>query len=108
MTPSNSRRIFLMQMAATGPALALASRAQAQAAAPKVDEKDPQAMALGYVADTTKANQAKFPKHANDQHCGGCQLFQGKPADAFAMCPIFAGRQVAGKGWCSSYIKKTA
>ena len=59
-----NRRIFLMQLAAGSTVLA-ASQAQAQAA--RVDEKDPQAVALGYVADTTKADTKKFPKHTNDQ-----------------------------------------
>jgi hypothetical protein len=100
-----NRRIFLMQIAAGTGTLAAAA-AHAQTTAPKVDEKDPQAAALGYVQDTKKANQAKYPKHTQDQMCGGCQLFQGKPTDAFALCPIFAGRQVSSHGWCSSYVKK--
>jgi hypothetical protein len=33
-------------------------------------------------------------------------LYQGKPADAWGDCPIFPGKQVAGKGWCSAYVKK--
>ena len=32
--------------------------------------------------------------------------YQGKPADAWGGCPIFPGKQVAGKGWCSAYVKK--
>jgi hypothetical protein len=100
-----SRRIFLMQVAATTGTLATL-QAQAQTPAPKVDEKDPQAVALGYVSDTTKANQTKYPKHTKDQACGACQLFQGKATDATGLCPIFAGRQVSSHGWCSSFIKK--
>jgi hypothetical protein len=102
-----NRRNFLMQIAASTGTLA-AARAQAQSTAPKVDEKDPQAAALGYVLDTTKANQTKYPKHTKDQMCGACALFQGKPTDAYALCPIFAGRQVSSHGWCSSFVKKTA
>lgn len=104
MAPT-SRRIFLIHAAVAGSALG-AAQAHAQAAAPKLDEKDPQAVALGYVADTTKANQAKYPKHSNEQMCSGCQLYQGKGTDAAGLCPIFAGRQVAAKGWCSTYIRK--
>ena len=74
-----NRRIFLLQLAASGTALA-ANQVQAQAA--KVDEKDAQAVALGYVHDTTKADTKKFPKHANDQKCSNCALYQGKAADA--------------------------
>ena len=33
-------------------------------------------------------------------------IYQGKPADAAGGCPIFPGKQVAGKGWCSAWAKK--
>ncbi len=97
-----NRRIFILQVAAAAPALA-ALPALAQT---KVDEKDPQAVALGYVADTTKADTKKFPKHANDQKCNNCALFQGKATDAAGGCPLFAGKQVAAAGWCSAWAKK--
>ena len=99
-----TRRSFIQIIPFAG-ALALASRT-ALADAPKVDEKDPQAAALGYVADATKANKAEFPKYAAGQDCGGCQLYQGKATDAAGPCAIFAGKQVATKGWCSAYTKK--
>ena len=102
MSQSN-RRVFLMQVAACGSAL-VATGAQAQAV--KVDEKDAQAVALGYVADTTKADKKKFPKHANEQKCNNCALYQGKAADAAGGCPLFGTKQVAGAGWCSAWAKK--
>ena len=98
---NNTRRTFLMTLAASS--AALASTAQAQA---KLDEKDPQAVALGYVADATKTDTKKFPKYAAGQVCTNCALFQGKAADAWGGCPLFAGKQVAGKGWCSAWAKK--
>jgi hypothetical protein len=97
-----NRRVFMMTLAAGSSVLA-ATAARAQA---KLDEKDAQAMALGYVADTTKADAKKFPKHSNDQKCTNCQLFQGKPTDAAGGCPLFPGKQVAGSGWCSAWVKK--
>jgi len=72
----------------------------------KVEESDPQASALGYKADSTKVDAKKYPNHANSQLCSGCQLYQGKPTDAMAPCPLFAGKTVAGKGWCSAWVKK--
>ncbi len=98
----STRRTFLMQVAVAGTALA-ASQAQAQA---KLDEKDPQAVALGYVADTKKVDTKKFPKHTNDQRCNNCALYQGKATDAYAGCPLFGTKQVAGPGWCSAWAKK--
>lgn len=100
---STNRRVFLIQAAACSSVL-VAAGAQAQAA--KVDEKDPQAVALGYVADTAKVDKKKFPKHANDQKCNNCALYQGKPTDAFGGCPLFGTKQVAGPGWCSAWAKK--
>ena len=100
---SSNRRVFLIQVAACGSVLAAAG---AQAQATKVDEKDAQAVALGYVADTANADKKKFPKHANDQKCNNCALYQGKPTDAAGGCPLFGTKQVAGPGWCSAWAKK--
>ena len=86
-----------------GSGAALTSAAYAQA---KVDEKDPQAAALGYVADASKADTKKFPKYAAGHNCANCALYQGKAPDASAGCTLFAGKQVAGKGWCNAWAKK--
>ena len=98
-----SRRVFMLKVAAGGGAV-VAFAAQAQPA--KVDEKDPQAVAVGYVGDTTKVSQAKYPKHAADQKCSGYPLYSGKPADAAGPCALFAGKLVNGAGWCSAWTKK--
>ncbi len=106
MTSSRpSRRTFLLRVAATGAAAAAGSRATAQAL-PLVNEKEPQAVALGYVNDATKADAKKFPMYAAGQMCANCALYQGKPGDAAGPCPLFAGKQVAAKGWCSAWAKK--
>ena len=104
---STNRRVFFMQIAAGGSLLA-GTRAMAQAALPHLDEKDPQAVPLGYVKDTTKADAKKFPKHTKDQKCVNCQLYQGKPKDASGLCPLFAGKQVEANAWCSAWVKKAA
>ncbi len=98
----SNRRTFMMQVAACGSLLA-STAAMAQA---KLDEKDPQAAALGYVADSTKADKKKYPKHEATQKCTNCALYQGKATDAWGGCPLFAGKQVAGPGWCSAWAKK--
>lgn len=97
-----TRRTFLMTVAAGGAALAPTTQAQPA----RLDEKDPQAVALGYVHDATKVDTKKFPKYAPGQVCTNCGLFQGKAADAWGGCPLFGARQVAGKGWCSAWVKK--
>jgi hypothetical protein len=95
------RRVFLMTLAASGAALATSAQAQAM-----VDEKDPQAAALGYVADAKRVDVKKYPKYAAGQVCTNCALFQGKATDQAGGCPLFAGKQVAGPGWCSAWAKK--
>ena len=96
------RRVFLLTLAASG--AALATRAQAQAPA-LVDEKDPQAVALGYVADAKRVDVKKYPTYALGQHCANCVLYQGKADDKAGPCPLFAGKHVAAAGWCSAWAK---
>ena len=98
---NNNRRTFFMTLAAG--TLLMATSAHSQV---KADEKDPQSVALGYVADATKTDTKKYPKYAAGQACSNCALYQGKPTDAAGGCPLFAGKQVAAKGWCSAYAKK--
>ena len=102
---TSDRRIFLFRIIAAGSVLA-AQQAHGQAAAPMLQESDPQAVALGYKQDTTKVDPKTYPKHAVAQTCANCQLFQGKAKDAAGPCPLFAGKQVAAAGWCSAWVKK--
>lgn len=100
-----SRRIFLLKSIGAAVALPAAGKALAQAAPAKVDPKDPQAAALGYVEDTTKVDAKKYPKWTKEQNCANCQLYTAKGADAGA-CTLFPNKAVAAKGWCSAWVKK--
>lgn len=75
---------------------------------PMLDEADAAAVALGYVADTARADKTKYPNHADSQTCANCGLYQGTAGADAGPCPLFAGRQVAAQGWCASYVKKPA
>jgi len=101
MTPPIQRRVFLMTVAASSGAFGILAHAQAM-----VDEKDAQAAALGYVADAKRVDTKKYPKFAAGQNCTNCALYQGKATDKAAGCPLFAGKQVAGPGWCNAWAKK--
>lgn len=101
MNQSIPRRVFLMTLASSG--AVLATGAQAQAA---LDEKDPQAVALGYVADAKRVDAKKHAKFAPGQNCANCMLFKGKASDKAGGCSIFGAKQVAGAGWCSAWAKK--
>jgi len=98
-----NRRKFIVQLGVTS-GVVFAGQARAQGA--MLAETDPQAVALGYKADTSKVDAKKYPKHASAQSCKNCALYQGKPDDASGGCPLFAGKQVAANGWCSSWAKK--
>jgi hypothetical protein len=98
-----NRRTFLMTVAAGGAAALTSHQALAQA---KLDDKDPAAMALGYVSDTAKADEKKYPKHAATQFCAGCALYQPGSTDAAGNCPLFAAKLVNSHGWCSAWAKK--
>jgi hypothetical protein len=103
MTP---RRQILKWIPLTGLA-ALSRWSVAQDSAKPVSEGEPQAQALGYVADATRADKARFPKYAPPQHCATCQLFGAPATVANGPCTLFAGRSVASAGWCSAYVAKT-
>lgn len=102
-----TRRTILHWVPAAGVAL-VAGRARAQAApaGKPVDEKEPQAVSLGYVTDATRVDKAKFPKYAPPQHCAICQFYTAAATAPTGPCTIFAGRSVAGPGWCSAWVKK--
>jgi hypothetical protein len=97
----STRRRFLALVPLAG-AAALA-RAETPAA---VDPKEPQAVALGYVVDATKADKAKFPKYAAGQACGNCALYQGAAGSAAGACPIYQNRLVPAKAWCNAWVRK--
>jgi hypothetical protein len=100
-----SRRHFIQWLQVAG-AVAVAGPVLAQGQNKPVDEKEPQAASLGYVADAERVDKGKFPKFAPPQHCANCQFFQGTEATATAPCQIFANRGVAATGWCSAYVAK--
>lgn len=101
--PSNNRRVFMLQTIVGCAAVGAALQAKAQ---PMLAETDAQAAALSYKADATKVDKAKQPKYAAGQLCSNCALYQGTASAAAAGCPLFPGKQVAGKGWCSAWVKK--
>jgi len=106
------RRDFLkMGIKAGGGALALSAIPIQLVAADEVSEDEPLAQAMGYRADATTVDTAKFPKRAGDagasQFCNNCALFGGAPGDDTAPCSIFQNRLVKGSGWCNAWVAKS-
>jgi hypothetical protein len=101
-----SRRVLIKKGAVLAGTIGISAVAWADSPVP-LAESDPMAQALGYKADASQVDKAKFPTYAAGQTCANCVLYQGKPGDASGPCPIYAGKLVASKGWCSSYAKKS-
>lgn len=101
MQQSPSRRVFLLTLASSGAVMTTGAQAQAL-----LDEKDAQAVALGYVADAKRVDAKKYPKFVAAQNCASCMLFKAKAGDKSGGCSIFGAKQVAAAGWCSAWVKK--
>ena len=102
--PITSRRRFIKLTVSSLAAAPLANTllsgvAHAQALIP---ETDPQAVALGYKADATKAAARKDAQAT----CANCNFYSGKAGAADGPCAIFPGKHVAAKGWCTAWAKK--
>lgn len=118
----SSRRQFIRLVPAAACGLLVARDALAQAktasAAPAnkpgtttaapvlVDEKESQAVALGYVADAAKVDKAKHTKWSAEQRCASCMLYQGAPDSSSGACALFPARHVEAKGWCTAWVRK--
>ena len=95
-----SRRRFLLGAAIAASALPLIGRVTPVQAAPlpRLPMTHPQAKALAYVEDATKAPATRKPGSI----CANCQFFTA----ANGACTLFAGFSVAPKGWCAAWAKK--
>jgi len=71
-----------------------------------LDEKDPQALTLGYMANAAKVDAKTNPTYQPGQTCSNCVLLVGNQGDAFRPCNVFPGKLVAVSGWCRSWVKK--
>ena len=101
---SNRRRMIkLTALGLAGPSLGVAlTSGVASAADAEVSETDPQAAALKYKKDATKAPERKDATAM----CSNCALYSGKAGAATGPCTLFSGKLVSAKGWCSAWAKK--
>jgi hypothetical protein len=70
---------------------------------PKLDVKDPAAVAVGYVENAARVDTKKFPGFVQGSNCDNCLLLQGKPGNNFRPCTLFQGKLVSVGGWCSGW-----
>jgi hypothetical protein len=93
---------------ATLPAAGLIGEAAAQGAPPKLDEKDPLAVAMGYVHDVKQVDPNKTPQFKPGSNCANCLQLTGKEGDTWRPCNIFPGKLVNANGWCKVWVAKPA
>jgi len=101
-----SRRRFIELVPAAGAALLWAPPASAQVS--RLDEKDPKALAVGYVADAARVDIKKYPKYLPGEDCAGCLFYLAKPSEPWGPCSIFPRKLVAAKGWCDAFATRPA
>jgi hypothetical protein len=90
------------------PAIGLMTGTAEAAGLTPLDPKDPTAMALGFVTDSTKVDAATNATYKPTQKCSNCSQYQGKAGDATAGCNLFAGKSVPAGGWCKVWAAKPA
>ena len=110
MSDSPLDRRKLLKTALAGlvalPAAGLLREADAQAAPPHLDEKDPVAISLGYVHDASKVSAAKVPQYKPGSTCLNCVQLTGKAGDEWRPCNLFPGKLVNKDGWCKVWVLK--
>ena len=102
---SNRRRMIrLTVLGLAAPSLGRCSyeRGSDRSRPAEVSETDPQAAALKYKKDATKATERKDASAT----CANCALYTGKAGAATGPCTLFPGKLVSAKGWCSAWAKK--
>ena len=98
-----NRRDFVLKLVPLAGAAAMLSRV-ALAEVPALTEDDKMAVAMGFRLHTEKADQAKYPKHTNEQNCAKCLHFTTVGAEN-ARCDLF-NKLVPKGGWCSGFSKR--
>jgi hypothetical protein len=106
--PALSRRDWLIAAAsACAAALLRNGDTFAQGAPlPHLDDKNPTAHTLGYVAAAAKIDPKAEPAFKVGAKCANCTLVQGKAGDAWRPCTLFPGQLVSASGWCRAWVPK--
>jgi hypothetical protein len=99
-----SRRRFIELVPVAG--LGLLGGGSASAQYPRLEESDPKALAIGYVADAARVDPKKYPKYVPGEDCSTCQFYLTKPTEPWGPCTLFPRKLVAGKGWCDAFATR--
>jgi hypothetical protein len=99
-----TRRSLVKNLAlAAGVSVTLPLRQSMGAEPPRLDVKDPAAVALGYVEIASQVDVKKFPGYVKGSICENCSQLQGAAGSSYRPCELFSGKLVSAKGWCSGF-----
>lgn len=99
---ATTRRTVVKNLAFAAGAVALSYQAT-NAAEPRLEVKDPAAMARGYVEHADQINVEKYPSYVKGSTCENCLLLQGSSGANYRPCSLFPGKVVSVDGWCSGW-----
>jgi High potential iron-sulfur protein len=99
-----TRRAVVKNLSMAAVASALLPARQPQAAEPPhLDVKDPAAVKLGYVENSSQIDLKKYPAYVKGSNCENCLLLQGTGGAHYRPCTLFPGKLVSVSGWCSGW-----
>lgn len=101
--PAAGSRRAVMKELAIAAAGVLVYRAAPAAELKRLDVKDPDAVARGYVENAAQVNAGKYPSFVKGSSCENCLLLQGASGADYRPCSLFPGKAVAVRGWCSGW-----
>jgi hypothetical protein len=102
MTVTRREMIKNLSLAA-GLSAALPWRQTRGAAPPRLEVKDPAAVALGYVENAAQVDVKKYPGFVKGSTCENCLQLQGSAGNNYRPCSLFPGKLVSVGGWCKSW-----
>jgi hypothetical protein len=88
---------------ATGLSTALPWQSARGADLPRLDVKDPTALALGYVESASQVDVKKYPNFVQGTNCENCLQLQGTAGNNYRPCSLFPGKLVSVSGWCKGW-----
>jgi High potential iron-sulfur protein len=97
------RKVIKDLSLAAGLSAAMPWRRSPGAEPKRLDEKDPAAVALGYVDNAAQVDVKKYPDFVKGSTCENCLQLQGSAGNSYRPCGLFPGKLVSVSGWCKSW-----
>jgi len=97
------RKVIKNLSVAAGLSAAFSWRPTFGAQVPRLDVKDPAAMALGYVENVAHLDAKKYPEFTQGSSCENCMQLQGSAGNNYRPCGLFPGKLVSVSGWCKGW-----